>query len=211
MRGEDPEAVIRLYRANAAQLGGRFNSLAPDAVFAPVAQYLPENPQDVLDIGAGSGRDAAWFAAMGHRVTAAEPVAKLGRHAAGDLGAGRLDWVEDRLPDLGHLTGRAASYDLVLVVAVWHHLSPALQTRAMARIVRLMRPGARLIMSLRHGPGADGQTVFQTDAGATIRLAENNGLTLVALVAAGSVQQAGQVAGVTWDWLVLDRAEAQKQ
>jgi SAM-dependent methyltransferase len=34
---------------------------------------IPQTPGTVLDVGAGSGRDAAWFALQGHDVVAVEP------------------------------------------------------------------------------------------------------------------------------------------
>jgi len=42
-----------------------------------VARLLPKAPAFILDVGAGSGRDAASLAEMGHSIAAVEPVDEL--------------------------------------------------------------------------------------------------------------------------------------
>ncbi len=44
--------------------------------------FIPETPGLVLDVRAGSGRDADWFASRGWQVVAAEPAAALRSEAA---------------------------------------------------------------------------------------------------------------------------------
>src|SRR5688500_4113951 len=39
-----------------------------------VARILPKAAADVLDVGGGPGRYAAWLAGLGHRVTLIDPV-----------------------------------------------------------------------------------------------------------------------------------------
>ena len=53
--------------------------------------FLPP-PARVLDIGAGTGRDAAGFAAMGHSVTAVEPTAELRARSSCTLRRGSSGW-----------------------------------------------------------------------------------------------------------------------
>jgi hypothetical protein len=38
-----------------------------------VLHLIPPAPASILDIGSGTGRDAAWFASQSHRVVAVEP------------------------------------------------------------------------------------------------------------------------------------------
>ena len=57
---------------------------------------LPDAPGTVLDIGAGSGRDAAWFSAQGYDVIAVEP--SSGMRSRGATRAPRASHPLDRRP-----------------------------------------------------------------------------------------------------------------
>src|SRR3569623_658578 len=96
----DVETVLHGYEESGGALIPRYEALDPAALYAPLAEALPEAPCRGLDIGAGTGRDAAWLAAQGHAVLAVEPVRTL-REAAQRLHpeAG-IRWLDDRLPDL---------------------------------------------------------------------------------------------------------------
>ena len=61
------------YDAHAAELVRRYELIDPGNMYGWLSGLLSEAPGTVLDIGAGSGRDAAWFAAQGHDVVAIEP------------------------------------------------------------------------------------------------------------------------------------------
>src|SRR3954452_1033736 len=61
------------YPEDAPELIKRYESVSSAAVHKPILHLVPTNPCRVLDVGSGSGRDAAWFAAMGHEVVAVEP------------------------------------------------------------------------------------------------------------------------------------------
>src|SRR3712207_2081237 len=118
----NPPDILDGYAAEAADLIPRFEALATDEVLAPVADLLPTRPSSILDVGAGTGRDAAWLAKRGHHVTAVEPVDAL-RHAGMALHPSkRIEWVNDRLPSLNSLRPRADRFNLILAVGVWQHL-----------------------------------------------------------------------------------------
>lgn len=51
-----------------------YEGLSPEGVYEHVIDFFPSRNSRVADIGAGTGRDAAWFAARGHDVLAVEPV-----------------------------------------------------------------------------------------------------------------------------------------
>jgi hypothetical protein len=53
-----------------------------------------------LDVGAGSGRDAAWLDSLEHDVVAVEPAAGMRREGALRHPEARIRWLDDRLPDL---------------------------------------------------------------------------------------------------------------
>ncbi|WP_206668110.1 methyltransferase domain-containing protein, partial [Teichococcus oryzae] len=58
------------YDAQAATLVPRYEAVEPGALHAWWRDLLPEASAALLDLGAGSGRDAAWLAALGHEVVA---------------------------------------------------------------------------------------------------------------------------------------------
>ena len=81
--------VIQGYAAASVEMIPRFEAISSAQLYMPVADLLPASPSRIVDIGAGTGRDAAWLAGMGHDVTAVEPVDALrrgGHRAASDRG-----------------------------------------------------------------------------------------------------------------------------
>jgi SAM-dependent methyltransferase len=192
------------YAADAAELVPRFEALDTEAVLAPVIDLLPAKPGTAVDVGAGTGRDAAWLARRGHSVLAVEPVDALRR--AGEGLHPELAWLDDSLPALADVRARGQAFDLILCVAVWQHLPAAEHAAALDAIAALLAPGGgRAILSIRRGPGASGRPCFAAGVDALVGMARGGGLALVDRRAAGSVQPQNRAAGVTWDWLVLDR------
>ena len=59
-----------VYDRDAKSLATHYESKTFEEVHADVVDLAPADVGLVLDIGAGSGRDAAWFAAHGHEVIA---------------------------------------------------------------------------------------------------------------------------------------------
>ncbi|HYJ51710.1 MAG TPA: methyltransferase domain-containing protein [Allosphingosinicella sp.] len=91
----DKPDILQGYAANAAELIPRFDALSTRDVLAPVAALLPARPSRVLDIGAGTGRDAAWLADQGHHVVAVEPVEELREAGMALHPSERIAWVKD--------------------------------------------------------------------------------------------------------------------
>ena len=94
------------YAAEADVLARQYESITFAEAHAPYLHLIPTAPSRVLDIGAGTGRDAAALAEMGHEVVAAEPTAEMRAHAARLHPSPRIEWVDDSLPDLAMLTAR---------------------------------------------------------------------------------------------------------
>ncbi|MBC2876563.1 MULTISPECIES: class I SAM-dependent methyltransferase [Streptomyces] len=188
------------YGEAAEALAGQYESVDFAEVHRAVLHLFPERPGTVLDIGAGSGRDAAALAGRGHRVVAVEPTAALralGRRLHADRG---IEWVDDALPGLRALRGRR--FDLVLLTAVWMHLDADERPAAMETVSGLVGPGGRIVLSLRHGPVPPGRRMFPVTADETAALARRHGLA--ALHRAHGGDPLGR-ADVTWSHLVLER------
>ncbi|WP_235488188.1 class I SAM-dependent methyltransferase [Streptomyces roseoverticillatus] len=150
-----------------------------DEVHREVLHLFPSAPSSVLDIGAGSGRDAAALAARGHRVVAVEPTTEmrtLGRRLHADR---TIAWIDDALPGLPRLSAQQLRFDLILLTAVWMHLDEQQRSSAMARLAGLLEAGGRVILSLRHGPVPEGRRMFPVTAQETVELARRSGLHVI--------------------------------
>jgi SAM-dependent methyltransferase len=175
---DDP---IPPYDHGVAEFAAKFETLSPDALWAHVRDLIPARPGAIaLDIGAGSGRDAAWLASLGMTAVAAEPADQ--RLRLGRLLHPELRWLEDRLPDLTFVNRLGLSFDIVLLSAVWMHLRPTDRPRAFRKMATLLKPGGLLLMTLRHGPAEPGRTLHPVSLGEVEALARDHGLTVVRVV-----------------------------
>jgi len=143
-----------------------------------ILHLMPNVPCRALDIGSGTGRDAAALAAMGHDVVAVEPTEQFRERAAILHPSPRIEWVDDSLPKLARLAQRSGRFDIVMLTAVWMHLDEKQRKQAMARIASIMRAGGLLTLTLRHGPIPPGRRMFDVTAEETIGLASAEGLSL---------------------------------
>ncbi len=140
----------RYYNDNADRVVQLYESVRFEDVHAGILDLLPAPPGKVLDVGAGSGRDAAAFAKLGFDVTAVEP-AHLLRGEAKKLHRGlSIAWEDDALPHLRSLG--AQTFDLILVSAVWMHLPDGARGPAMMRLRRLLSQHGQLVITFREGP-----------------------------------------------------------
>ncbi|AEG01640.1 class I SAM-dependent methyltransferase [Methylomonas methanica] len=191
------------YTVDAERLIPAFEAISATDVLAHVLDFLPREPSRIIDIGAGTGRDVAWLASHGHRLTAVEPVEQFRK-------AGRLlhpsslvQWIDDSLPHLHQALESRGTFDLVLLIAVWQHLTPEERQISMTNMSKLLSRYGRLIMSIRHGPGSLDRECFPATVEETVYLACQSNLKVLAKRSAESVQPRNKAAGVTWTWLVL--------
>ena len=175
---------------------------------AAVLHLMPAAPSRILDIGAGSGRDAADFAALGHTVLAVEPTPVLLAGAIARHAHPAIAWLDDGLPDLTTVRARGETFDLILLSAVWMHLDAVQRRRAMPNVAALLAEDGMLILSLRHGPVPPGRRMFEVSAAETIDLARAEGLRPRLQEERGSIQAANRLAGVTWTLLAFDKVKS---
>ena len=167
------------YGETAAERVAQYESLAFDDVHRKVLHLLPTTPSRVIDIGAGTGRDAAAFVERGHTVTAVEPTPELRREAQRLHAKWPITWIDDSLPDLDRVHERGGRYDVVMLTAVWMHLDSGQRERAMARVAPLVAAGGLMVLSLRRGPVPAGRRMFEVTAAETRDLAARHGLATV--------------------------------
>jgi SAM-dependent methyltransferase len=189
---EEAEALVRQYE-----------SLPFGQVHRRFSHLFPPPPARVLEIGAGTGRDAAGFAALGHQVLAVEPTEALRTRAMALHPSDRVEWLDDSLPDLARVLSRGETFDLVMLTAVWMHLDESQRRRAMPNVAALVKAGGGMMLSLRYGPVPAGRRMFPVAAEETIDLAAREGLRLVERVDAadGILKRPG----VSWVRLAFAR------
>src|SRR6266566_4707798 len=132
---------VAWYDANAETVSARYEEIAGEDVHGWLLDLLPATPATILDVGAGSGRDAAWLTAKGYDVIAVEPSANMRAAAARLHPEARIHWIDDTLPALGAVTRSGLSFDLILMSAVWMHVSTGDRPRAFRKLVNLLKPG----------------------------------------------------------------------
>lgn len=165
-----------IYTENARHYHEQYQSLDFEGVHADWLHLLPEQPGFALDVGAGSGRDAAALARRGWDVLAIEPsegLRRLGEQATRRLS---VQWQDDRLPELARARALSYRFNLILVSAVWMHLPPAQRERAFRILTELLAPGGLLVITLRHGPSPDARVFHDIDLGELEALARKRAL-----------------------------------
>ncbi len=195
------------YAEQAGQLLVRYEKLSFKNLHAGMLDLMPASPGNILDIGSGTGRDAAYFAERGHRVVAVEPTDELRVPAAHLHGSPMIDWIDDGLPTLGHLVTRATLFDLIMLTAVWMHIDHREREIAMPILASLMQPDGIMIMSLRHGSVPSGRHMFDVSAEETIRLAGAADLTAVRNIQTESAQGLNRLNDVTWTKLAFKKGD----
>jgi SAM-dependent methyltransferase len=165
------------YSSEAPELLKLYEQVTLDEAHAGVLDLIPPAPLDVLDVGAGTGRDAAWFASRGDRVTAIEPTREMREGAMKLHPSPNITWIDDCLPDLASVRGQ--KFDIVWMSAVWMHFFAAERAAMMPVVAALVKPSGALMISLRHGPLPEGRRMFEVGAEETIALAAQSKLTLV--------------------------------
>lgn len=191
------------YAEQAEALIPQYESISFVAHHEAELHLLPTAPCRILDIGAGTGLDAAWFAEQGHSVLAVEPTAQF-RTAAMRLHPSPLiEWLDDALPALERVLSRGQRFDVLMLSAVWMHLDEAERNGGMPRLVSLLAPGGLMVLSLRHGPVPAGRCMFEVSGEETMALARQHGLQTVLNVRTESLQPGNRAAGVTWTRLAF--------
>jgi SAM-dependent methyltransferase len=171
------DSNITFYSENSALLFSQYQSISFENVHNSWIKVIDFNEcKTALDVGAGSGRDALALKRERLCVTAIEPsddLMELGKAFTGD----EVTWIGDTLPKLEKLKGE--SFDIILISAVWMHLSPQEQTQSLQTIHSLLNDNGYLIITLRHGDFSDARTAFEMDVNRTINEAKQLGLSLI--------------------------------
>ncbi|KQM27897.1 MULTISPECIES: methyltransferase domain-containing protein [unclassified Sphingomonas] len=194
--------VVGVYDGCAEQLAERYETVSTERMLAEILPLIPSGASGrlALDVGAGTGRDAAFLTSLGYDVVAAEPSVTMRRIAQDRHPQAGIRWVADALPTLDHVHSLGLAYDLVLLSAVWQHVVPADRPRAFRKLATLMKPGGVLVLTLRHGTAPAALQMHPTSTAEIEGLARVQGLEVLRVAA--SADQGGR-AEVSWDIMAL--------
>jgi len=146
-----------------------------EQVHAGVLDLLPPPPATILDVGAGTGRDARALSTRGYDVTAVEPSPRLFLEASRRKRP-HVEWLRDELPQLDQLALRR--FDFVLVSAVWMYVQLSDRPAAMKRLSSLLEDNAVLVLTTRPPLQTDDPRAFWAASDSEVLLAaEAAGLT----------------------------------
>jgi len=193
-------ATFDAYDREADSLAARYESKTFEEVHGDVLDLVPDSTGLVLDIGAGSGRDAAWFAAHGHDIVAVEPAPRMREVAKALHSDSRIRWLDDQLPALASVFRTGLTFDLIWLSAVWMHVPPTSRQRAFRKMVTLLRPGGQIMISLRQGPPPEGRGMYPTHMDEVEKLARSYGMAVTRTARAND--RLGRE-GVTWQTVCL--------
>lgn len=146
------ETVEEWYEVNADFITEEFEQLEFQRLHATLLNHLPQNPCSILEIGSGSGRDAASLAELGHKVIAVEPSDALRTRAQSLHQHPGITWIDDKLPELQSVRKFGGDYDVIFLSAVWMHLPYQDRQSSFERILGLLKKNGLLYITLRHGP-----------------------------------------------------------
>jgi SAM-dependent methyltransferase len=183
----------------------RSEAVSSENLFGPFLDMFPPPPARIVDIGAGTGRDAAWLSRRGYEVTAVEPVAELRDVGIRLHATDGIAWCDGTLPVLVLAPAAERGFDVTLLSAVWQHLDDRDRALSMPNIADLTADGGLVLISLRQGPSAPSPTLHAASVQATLDLASANGLRMEREARIESMQAADRAAGIYWTWLAFRR------
>ena len=177
-------AAIDWYDRCGHEVADGYEQLDPGRLYAWAADLMPARGRTAADIGAGTGRDAAWLAEKGYRTTAVEPSATMRRIGRARHPLSPIRWLDDRLPGL-HQARELGPFDLVAANAVWMHIAPPERPGALRALLAAAKPGGLVLMSLRHGWAAPERRMHPCDAAEIAELARAHDAATVRTVKTG--------------------------
>ncbi len=193
------------YAKQAPFLLEQYENLSFEESYTTAIDHFPQMPSKILDIGSGTGRDAAWFDRRGHDVVAAEPTKEMREGAIRLHPSPTIRWLDDSLPDLKNVRELDETFNFILINAVWMHLDEDQREVAMKAVATLLGENGRLFISLRHGPVPKGRRMFAVSAEETVKLAAHNQLVPLYNERSQSILPANKSAGICWTKLIFER------
>jgi len=197
------QSIINGYAEDASFLIESFEEISSSDLLAHVSDFIPNSKCKVIEIGAGTGRDAAWLASKGLDVLAVEPVSEFRKAGKSLHPSQQIEWLNDFLPSLPGVLQRNELYELAILVSVWQHIPKEEKLASLVNLHSILIKNANLIISVRNGPGSIKRKCYPTSAKETTDLAQQCGFKLISSQNTESIQVSNQKANVTWTWLIF--------
>ena len=172
------KTAIEYYNSHAEALADGYEGVAFESAYPFLVAELTQQPLLIVDIGAGTGRDAAWMAEQGHDVLAVEPSVAMRKLAEQLHTAQNIQWLDGQLPELVNPQIVGVQADLVLVSAVWMHLSHEERLPALRRILQILKPGRSAVVTLRLGPQDSSRGMYPVSPSEFVASAEEAGFAV---------------------------------
>lgn len=195
------EPTREYYELHAERLAGQYRSADVAPLHALLRRWLPPSGR-VLEIGCGTGREAAFLRALGLEVIATDASEAMLTQARSEPGRARIDFRRAAFPLPAGDPLLRERFDAVVAVAVLMHVPDhelfdfAFQLRA------LLNPGGRLVCSFCPGRASvtdDARLYAFREPGEVRLLFERVGFTLLAREESGD----GLGRGVRWTTLIF--------
>lgn len=167
------------YDAQSKILADRYESMDFKKVHSWLFPFLPNTRGSALDVGAGSGRDAKGLLDLGFDVVAVEPSAQMRIEGQKRHPEPEILWIDESLPGLDAIVRQGLSFDLILLSAVWMHVSPNDRPRAFRKLVSLLKPAGILAITLRQGPRDPDRPMFDISVEEFEHLARSHGMSIL--------------------------------
>ena len=140
---------------------GEGQTISQPYVVALMTELLKIEPQDkILEVGTGSGYQAAVLAKLARQVFSIEIVENLGKRAKTDLARLGFDNVSVHIGDGYYGWEEHAPFDGIIVTAVADHRPP--------RLVEQLKAGGRMVIPLGKTPFSEYLTIVEKDAAGNI-------------------------------------------
>ena len=134
--------ALEYFNSRAKALAAQYNALDREKVHEDLLAQLPAGQVlHVLDIGAGSGADAAMFAAKGHQILATEPADALRREGQKVFQNKNIKWSAEALPEFGVDVAARAPFDVVTSVGVLQYLDKNSRVKSLKKMFSLVASG----------------------------------------------------------------------
>jgi SAM-dependent methyltransferase len=188
--------------SNVRALCDLYESTTFERVHRSWLAHLPKRPGAMLDVGAGSGRDAAALQIKGWRVVAVDCSRDMLDEAKRRHPDATIRWLHDRLPQLTKLRGER--FDLILCSAVWMHLDPTERVAGMRMIHDLLAEKGICVFTLRHPPDVS-RGMSEVTISETTDLAQRNSLVVLQATQSGDPIPEWHRPDISWSTIVIQR------
>ena len=198
---------MNIYHQNAEAFVAQYESVSAEQVHQSWLHLLPiaSSATFALDVGAGSGRDARFLAAQGFQVVAVEPAENLRLAAMALANTDKIRWLADELPALTYIQALAQDFSLILLSAVWMHLTSEQREASLLTLTTLLAPQGLLVITLRHGSFSDGRITHPVSVAEIDTLISQHQLGLTLVLVTDLLTDSLGRGDIAWQTVVLKK------